>query len=301
MEHDECNASEDTQGTPFAKQAAKASWMAPLIAIVLTHVVASQKEVSRLQAIPTVIGYGLLLLCGLVMGIFALAGLRKHGWRGILIPAIIGICLSAVSATATIWRIIDDVERRAQAATARGKEIKEAAETGAEAVTDYPGWVALAKVRGAFIGLTSVHHASPAARNMAASFRSKVSLINLTVVNTEGTDTLTIDPSSIRFTHADGTVRPALYSRTVLKSARKDADDFVRRFAGPHSVPRGKTLLDGLVFVPYAYDMSTVTSATLSMNGEDWMVEGKYLTPEEKATFMRTGVFPTAEDTEKPK
>jgi hypothetical protein len=91
-----------TDKTPFAIQAAKASWVAPLITIVLgvaaRSATANSSEISpgTMRTIWLVTG-GLSLLivvAGLVLGILALFGIKKHGIKGILFPSIVGILLS---------------------------------------------------------------------------------------------------------------------------------------------------------------------------------------------------------------
>jgi len=86
---------------PFAVQAAKASWIAPLMAIVLgiagTTFASgdSHTDPETLRTIALILGgiCGVIVVAGLVFGIAALFGIRKHGAKGILLPSIIGILL----------------------------------------------------------------------------------------------------------------------------------------------------------------------------------------------------------------
>jgi hypothetical protein len=81
---------------PLAKpnlgmQAAKASWMAPVIAIGLNVLTTTMDGQSRM-----IIGFAsfALYILGLCMGIAALWMMRKYGRRGILIPGIIGVVIN---------------------------------------------------------------------------------------------------------------------------------------------------------------------------------------------------------------
>lgn len=75
--------------TSFAHQAAKLSWACPIIVFGLAvfggHV--GSALVIDLIAL-------LFILVGLISGIVALSGISRHGKKGILIPALIGIIIN---------------------------------------------------------------------------------------------------------------------------------------------------------------------------------------------------------------
>lgn len=88
---------------PFAVQAAKASWLAPVIAVALNffvNIVVSgdgRTDLATKHIIILVSG-GLaiaIVLSGLVLGIIALCGIQRHGAKRIVVPALIGIVLCA--------------------------------------------------------------------------------------------------------------------------------------------------------------------------------------------------------------
>ena len=75
-------------------QAAKAAWMAPLIAFTLGCCTRGAIRGAPVVGI-VIAGFQLLLILGgLGLGVFALTGVRKHGSSGIMAPAIIGIALN---------------------------------------------------------------------------------------------------------------------------------------------------------------------------------------------------------------
>jgi hypothetical protein len=80
--------------TSFFHQAAKASWLAPAIAIIANFVLRNAAELDQRVAI---IGLVLVVLygLGLILGVVAMTGIPRHGRRGILIPALIGVVLNA--------------------------------------------------------------------------------------------------------------------------------------------------------------------------------------------------------------
>ena len=75
--------------TSFAHQAAKVSWACPIIIFGLSvfggHV--GSPVIIDLIAL-------LFILVGLTFGVVALCGISKHGKKGILVPALIGIIIN---------------------------------------------------------------------------------------------------------------------------------------------------------------------------------------------------------------
>jgi hypothetical protein len=79
------------QSTALANQAAKASWVCAVAIFILVTFgsrTAAQLIVERVAL--------LLMAVGLLLGIIALFGIRKHGARGILVPALVGIATNGV-------------------------------------------------------------------------------------------------------------------------------------------------------------------------------------------------------------
>jgi hypothetical protein len=75
--------------TSFAHQAATLSWVCPIIVGVLA------RFGNQLNA-PLLVGLVVFtfLIVGLILGVVALFGISKHGKKGILWPALIGIVLN---------------------------------------------------------------------------------------------------------------------------------------------------------------------------------------------------------------
>src|SRR5512132_4076848 len=79
------------------QQAARASWMAPLVVIIFNYVIKSA-GLSGSTARALVIGFVslLLYLAGLGFAIYALSQVRSAGRQGILAPAIVGLVLNGL-------------------------------------------------------------------------------------------------------------------------------------------------------------------------------------------------------------
>src|SRR2546427_492399 len=80
-----------TQTTGFPHQAAKASWASAVIVFLLLMFGGRTGAKVIIEMIAL-----LLLVVGLVLGVIALFGIRKHGTRGILAPALAGILISGL-------------------------------------------------------------------------------------------------------------------------------------------------------------------------------------------------------------
>ena len=80
-----------------AQQAAKASWMAPLIVIIFNFVLKSgglsaSTSRSRVIAVVSLVIY----IAGLLLAIYALSQVGTAGRKGVLAPAIVGLLLNGL-------------------------------------------------------------------------------------------------------------------------------------------------------------------------------------------------------------
>ncbi len=80
-----------SSNSSFSHQAAKFSWIAPLIVLGLLTV---GKQLGGRVIVELVCL--LLMVLGLLFGLISLFGIGKHGTRGILAPAIIGILINGL-------------------------------------------------------------------------------------------------------------------------------------------------------------------------------------------------------------
>jgi energy-coupling factor transporter transmembrane protein EcfT len=79
------------QPVAFAYQAAKASWIGPII-IFLLFAFAHQVAAGVLLELIALV----LIVAGICLGVAGLFGIRKHGKKGILAPALVGLVLNGL-------------------------------------------------------------------------------------------------------------------------------------------------------------------------------------------------------------
>jgi hypothetical protein len=81
----------------FSRQAANLSWICPIVTIIIfVLLILSRQTVPRKIIALVASGALCLIVIGLMFGIVALFGLSKHGTKGILAPAIVGIIVNGL-------------------------------------------------------------------------------------------------------------------------------------------------------------------------------------------------------------
>ena len=83
--------------TSFSHQAAKLGWVCPVISVIIFVLLIFNRQIVARNIIPIIVPVALLLMVvGLIFGIVALFGISKHGTKGILAPAIVGIIINGL-------------------------------------------------------------------------------------------------------------------------------------------------------------------------------------------------------------
>jgi len=117
---------------PMAFQLAKASWAAPLLFVLMNLFLNNVRETDPQGVSNTVVAAAgaLLFVVGLACGTAALFGMKRHGRKGILVPALVGISISAAMLLfsagifiTTVREITDPRARMESAAAAMREEL----------------------------------------------------------------------------------------------------------------------------------------------------------------------------------
>lgn len=265
----------------YPYQAAKISWIFPLIAMALGNfIMPGTHSASGKMAVAAVAI--LLVLSGLVLSIAVLAGVRRHKAKGVLGSAGIGLVLNGIFIASFTAGYLSAREHRQTLN-------QDPAQAAQAAFLDHPGWLGNATLNGANIAVASVNDRSEWAEYVNALFDKQISHIQITCDNGSGTVPVVIVPDSATLMRQDGTSETSLSQRTVLESARADRDAFIKRFLGPVTVPAGGTELQAVAFFPRGVDMTNVAAVKMTVNGEDLFVRGEYLQPASKRQLFQQG------------
>jgi uncharacterized membrane protein YsdA (DUF1294 family) len=83
--------------TSFAHRAATLGWVCPVISLLVFALLIFDRQIVARKLTPMIVEVALLLIvAGLIFGMVALFGVSKHGKKGILVPAVIGIIISGL-------------------------------------------------------------------------------------------------------------------------------------------------------------------------------------------------------------
>ena len=286
------------------QQAAKFSWMAPLVAIVLGCCTVGARSASPAVSLGIAGLQLLLILGGLGAGIFALFGAKKYGSAGVVAPAVTGIILNTIIIGLNVVLISMLMSGKfappntagggggaggaaGTAATPRTRQ--QVQQQGEDAVMKEAGWVGVLQHRGAVITLVTVPDSTPVAAEMLRNLKAPVSLLVVGVDNSRGGDSFSLDPAGSALTLTDGTTQELPDVPTVLRSARTDRAQFVRQFSPPFEVMPGRQLVGKFMFLPRGTDASKIASVSVKIDGQPVEVTGRFMTAEEKQTAAAAG------------
>ena len=282
------------------QQAAKFSWMAPLVAILLGCCTVGARSASPAVSLGIAGLQLLLILGGLGAGIFALFGAKKYGSAGVVAPAVTGIILNTVIIGLNVVLLSMLLSGKfappntaggsgAAGAAAPPRTRQQVQQQGEDAVMKEAGWVGVLQHRGAVITLVTVPDSTPVAAEMLGNLKTPVSLLVVGVDNSGGGDSFSMDPAGSTVTLADGTTQELPDVVTVLRSARSDRAQFVRQFSPPFEVMPGRQLVGKFMFLPRGMDASKIASVEIKIDGQPVSVTGRFMTAEEKQSAAAAG------------
>jgi hypothetical protein len=87
------------------RQAARASWAAPIMAVVVLTLTASLRARIPIVALTLFVAVVVVFVGGLALGAFAVSGIRVHGREGIAGNAFVGVGLSGVMLVLSVMSV----------------------------------------------------------------------------------------------------------------------------------------------------------------------------------------------------
>lgn len=280
----------------FYHQAARASWVAPIVAVVLGVLSSGAlRHGDDLAGLVTSFVTGGLILLGLVLGVVALFGVRKYGRHGILIPACVGIAINGLIVLAGSSTFLGRPRPAPGAVGPAGRAAPRRPLLSQQAVDDslqkYPGWVGRAAAGDAVVALVEVPGPSPFAADFQSDFAADFVFLSLNIDTSRSIAPLALDTADGRVYFKDGTSRPLMRPSDVYATARPPATTagFVAGFPAVVRAPAGaREATTAPVFLPAGTDTRAIASVRLGLPGGGTLdVPGAFLSADQKAENIR--------------
>jgi hypothetical protein len=271
-------------------QLAKASWVAPLIALCLGCFGNAAARGSEDRTASIIVGLIniVLILGGLVCGIIALCGVKRCGRSGILAPAIVGVVLNGVFVLAMVAVIPLALSTRS---SARSATVSPGAVSAARAPTPVrspqsalrqTGWVGDARGRNFTLGFVAMDPDHPDTLDLQSNFNRRFSTLVLWADNRQNLREIRIDTDGASVLLANGSTVPALRTRDVLSTATRARSTWLSKYGSAIIVPPGEQVDGQFLFLPPEVDLNQISTVYLMADGERMSVTGRVVTAAEK-------------------
>jgi hypothetical protein len=280
--------SERAQPSPI-EQAARASWLAPLVALGL--MLLTWKMPRGTGSIVIAIINGALLLAGLCLGVVALAAMNKMPDPRIRKQAGVGVGLSLLIIIVMIWTtFFTQPARRAVATTglAPAGTTPFATSQPRDPIFDFPGWIGVAGEARANLLVVSIADEATETREFKKKFSKDFLVLRLTVNTSNAPYDVYVDTTRATAHFADGRTIDALPIREILESATQDKERLLAEWMPPRQC-RANTGVETNMLIPMAPGtaLQNMDRVTFHVNGLPVDVRGQYMTVEEKSQRLR--------------
>jgi hypothetical protein len=268
------------------EQAARASWLAPLVALAL--MLLTWNMPSGTGSLVIAIINGALLLTGLCLGVVALAAMNRAPSPRIRTQAGVGVGLSLLIIVVMIWaKFFTQPARRAVATTGLapiGAMSGVAASQPRDPIFDFPGWIGVAGEARASLLVVSIADDAPETREFKKKFSKDFEVLRLTVNTSNAPYDVYVDTSRAIAHFADGRTINALPIREILESATQDKEKLLGEWMPPRQC-RANTGVETnmLIPLPAGTALQSMDRVTIHVNGLPVEVRGQYMTVEEKS------------------
>jgi hypothetical protein len=271
-------------------QLAKASWVAPLIAMCLSCFAGAAARGNTDRMVSMILGfvYIVLILGGLVCGIIALCGVKRHGRTGILAPAIVGVVLNGVIVLAIVAMIPMVLTARSavrSAGAASAARVPTPVSSPQSALRQ-AGWVGTAAGRNFKLGFVAMDSGHPDTLDFESNFNRRFSTLVLWADNRQNLREIRIDTDGASVLLANGGTVPALRTRDVLSTATRARSTWLGKYSSPIIVRPGEQVDGQFLFLPPEIDLNQIRTVYVMADGERMSVTGRVVTAQEKTQRM---------------
>lgn len=270
------------------RQFAKASWVAPLIALLVLWCIGTMNppKGSAIGIFLSLLALG-LLLAGFGLGIVALTRIRRWGRGGVLAPAIVGVSLSGLF---LVWiailvpsifaaKRVAAQQFAAQAAAARQAQLAQIKQSAEQAFLS-DGWMGALNDGEVILTITVIPSDSSLATDLNSELPGAHRFAIVAVRNHSG-EAITVDTRRAILYFNDNTHEPAPDPVAILSSAMKDRAGALS-FAPPYTIEARRDLTKGILFFPEGTNFDRLEHVTIYLNGHATEVPGRIYSATEK-------------------
>ena len=267
-------------------QAAKAAWVAPLVALLLGCLGSTTREANPTMGIVIGVTNVLLILTGFVLAIVAFFGVKRYGTAGIIAPAIVGLIINMI-VIAAIGMFFFSVRRAVATRTTAARALAARPMTpfsSPQSALRQTGWFgASIEPGGVTITLASMQDGHADTRALRAALRSDASLIIIAIDNRKSATPAILETRNAQLVFSDGRNVTALDPAAVAQPVD------VASLAPPFRVEAGGLVEGKILFIPPDLDLTKLQLIRLTLSGTQIEVPGRIITASEKTRLVEAG------------
>jgi hypothetical protein len=283
------------------QQIAKASWVAPIMALLLGMCTGSLRNSDRsVGMFMGLFNLGLILL-GFVLAIVALSNIKRWGRTGVLGNAIGGLVVSGALMALILMLIPSLIRARtvaaqqatAAAAAARQQQAAQLRKQGEDAFLR-EGWFGIYNDGTIIVTISAMAPDEGMAKEMLDNLGEPHHFAIVAIRN--GSDeTITADTRRAIIYLDDNTHEPAPDPIAVLSTAKTERESALRVFGPPYTIEPRAELTKGILFFPDNVKPERMTHVTIYVNGHAMDVPGRVFSAAEKKQLHESGKRTQAE------
>ncbi len=276
----------------FGQHAARASYAAPLAALVLGIYAISTDSDGAIG--PVIVGIGLLLiLAGLVLGVAALAGTARWGREKVLAPAIVGLTIGSLMLALVVMLVPSQLRARTTAQARRAAAIALAKDLSDAQNQKYgefaylaDGWFGTYSSGGVVIAINVMPADSVNAKGMHATMPYRFAAVSMRNRTASAID---VNLQNAMLYFRDGAVVTGLDQLAIANTPIPGSRMPKRTIAKPYHIIVGQDLINGLYFFPDDTDFHRLDHLTLRLDDQTITINGRFMTTAEKKKLPDLG------------
>ena len=272
--------SQDPRDRTFFHQAAKASWVAPLVALLLGFCTLDYRRQPDNRDSALIIGVVnvLLIAGGLVLAIVAFFGIKRHGSEGIVAPAIAGLVINGLLVVLAL-SLLPALNRARNTAARIAATPAPVPITSPNSVFRQTGWVGSGSAGGLNIVLVSMPDDHGDTIILKNSFNTKAGVLVMTIDNRQNNQPVSVTTDGATLHFADGSTATALKTADVVQTVASGSS---ANFRPPYKVGAGEMVDGRVLFIRPNLELKNLYRIDLSVDGQTFQVPGRIMTAQEK-------------------